>query len=891
MPQRIIVKDTKYYFKIRGLGGPKGDKGDTGSQGPAGPQGPYVNVQAGNTTTLPAGSSAQVTVNNVGNMSVLNFGIPQGLKGDKGDTGSAGSPGPQGPRGPQGNTGPAGLNATVTVGTTTTGAAGTNANVTNSGTGNQAVLNFTIPQGAKGDKGDTGSTGPAGPAGPTGPTGPTGATGSVKSLLVNTLPASGDEDTFYLVDRDATVETATGNPISFTNPENSGDIQSAQINGNTEQTTYTGKNLWGGQDFAGNLSTGATTQYNKDGTLTISGTCTTRNWSLITTNAYQDGRMVELSAGTYTFYVEGSSYETQLVSVLPDGTDERANAVIASGSGTYTFTTTATRLFCPRVRIETGATGKIVQFMVVAGSSAGDYEPYTGSTSAQLVPSPNPDYPQLINNVTGGQTVQIVGKNLFDFDRFISENVDVQGVRRGTATHTGNSITITATSNDAFTLYDFANNLYPIIRVKKNTDYTLSWKTNNTSGTNKGAVYVFGNKNGNAEIIKNAQDRMQICSFNSSNYTEITFRFGVGTSGDSLTYSDIQLEVGATQTQYTPFVGEQTYEINLGKNLWGGFASSVQYSGTDMEYNNNEDGTISVSAGTTTVQSISLNTASAVSNNHYITLNPGSYVVSGGTSSIGLQVLDTSGNLLGTSTFTLTEKKQVYVRTVIQAGVTVSATTIKPQLERGSVASSYAPYKTPIELVKIGTYQDYIYKSGDDWYVHKALKKVVWDGSEAWTTATGYVYRTESDAYIPADRYVVADILCDNFTPVSYNAIAGSDYDIALDSNNAGRFAVRHKDYTSGSTFKTWLSTHPTTVYYALATPTDTKITDSDLIDQLEALLAKHALLEGVNNIFLIPGAAPDGTLTLGYIVYDKYNHHKVYIWNDTAQEWQIIVQ
>ena len=37
MPQRIIVKDTKYYFKIRGLGGPKGDKGDTG---PAGPQGP-----------------------------------------------------------------------------------------------------------------------------------------------------------------------------------------------------------------------------------------------------------------------------------------------------------------------------------------------------------------------------------------------------------------------------------------------------------------------------------------------------------------------------------------------------------------------------------------------------------------------------------------------------------------------------------------------------------------------------------------------------------------------------------------------------------------------------------------------------------------------------------
>ena len=62
-------------------------------------------------------------------------------------------PGPPGPQGP------AGTNATIAIGTTTTSNPGTNASVTNTGTTNNAVLNFTIPRG---------NTGPIGPQGPTG---------------------------------------------------------------------------------------------------------------------------------------------------------------------------------------------------------------------------------------------------------------------------------------------------------------------------------------------------------------------------------------------------------------------------------------------------------------------------------------------------------------------------------------------------------------------------------------------------------------------------------------------------------------------------------------------------------------------------------------------------
>lgn len=46
--------------------------------------------------------------------------------------------------------GPPGAAATITIGTVTTGAPGTPAQVTNSGTAQNAVLNFTIPQGLPG---------------------------------------------------------------------------------------------------------------------------------------------------------------------------------------------------------------------------------------------------------------------------------------------------------------------------------------------------------------------------------------------------------------------------------------------------------------------------------------------------------------------------------------------------------------------------------------------------------------------------------------------------------------------------------------------------------------------------------------------------------------------
>ena len=72
--------------------------------------------------------------------------------------------GPTGPTGPAGS----GTGATVTVGTTTTGLPGTDASVVNSGTAQDVILDFSIPQGPTGPQGLQGIPGEIGPTGPAG---------------------------------------------------------------------------------------------------------------------------------------------------------------------------------------------------------------------------------------------------------------------------------------------------------------------------------------------------------------------------------------------------------------------------------------------------------------------------------------------------------------------------------------------------------------------------------------------------------------------------------------------------------------------------------------------------------------------------------------------------
>lgn len=88
----------------------------------------------------------------------------RGEKGDKGDTGAQGEKGEKGEPGRDGSPGATGATPRFTV-TAVTGEAGTAASVTQSGTAENPMVEFTIPQGMKGDTGATGEKGEKGDPG------------------------------------------------------------------------------------------------------------------------------------------------------------------------------------------------------------------------------------------------------------------------------------------------------------------------------------------------------------------------------------------------------------------------------------------------------------------------------------------------------------------------------------------------------------------------------------------------------------------------------------------------------------------------------------------------------------------------------------------------------
>lgn len=191
-----------------------------------------------------------------------------------------------------------------------------------------------------------------------------------------------------------------------------------------------------------------------------------------------------------------------------------------------------------------------------------------------------------------------------------------------------------------------------------------------------------------------------------------------------------------------------------------------------------------------------------------------------------------------------------------------------------------------IELCKLGTYQDYIYKSGSDWKVHKAIGAITVDGSEGWAYSgdnkfsanniNGMAMPVNADAVCYCSTHI--GVLSAGSGAAFNPLVEGIPY--AVDVHRTATM-VRFKDirFTTTTELKSWLSQNNTTIYYVVATPTDTTITDQTLITQLEAI-AKAALQSGSNTISnTASGTNLAGDLDISYHGYDPLNKYNKYIW------------
>ncbi|MBQ8984323.1 phage tail family protein [Candidatus Saccharibacteria bacterium] len=317
------------------------------------------------------------------------------------------------------------------------------------------------------------------------------------------------------------------------------------------------------------------------------------------------------------------------------------------------------------------------------------------------------------------------------------------------------------------------------------------------------------------------------------------------------------LEQGSTATSYEPYTGgipapnpdypqevqtatgrqvvtisngteSQEYEVNLGKNLWNPTPYKTGYviaaDGTDYP----------------TSGGAQWEYKSVLPSTEY------TFSITGGAQSGNMRIhaFNSDGTWI----------QQIDV-VPIQSGVSVTKTIVTPanigilrwsffndstsnQLELGS-ATSYAPYFEPIELCKIGTYQDRIYKSGDDWYLRKETNKITMNNLYGgYGSGNVWYYWSLNNAGLP--RGVASGAIMSPYfrgTTQSYMQNHKTEDGLCALAGETD-IVIRILAFSTATEYQNWLSSVSPAFYYAMKTPTDTQITNTALIAQLNTLAA-----------------------------------------------------
>lgn len=638
---------------------------------------------------------------------------------------------------------------------------------------------------------------------------------------------------------DATQQTLSGlgNYFTIDGTSISASMNKLEVRGDAFQQTYTGKNLspYPYADGNSKVTRGITFTVASDGSVTLNGTNDNAGNSAYYI-CYGASPLLQFEAGTY-YFVPPSN--TSVGYVMYDGTSYYDFSSSNNYSQTFSSVKNIRDIYIQVRRGDTTVFNNLKIYPMLTTSPSpteSDYEPYTGSTPSQLSPAPNPDYPQDIQVVTGEQTVTVTGKNKIN-----GSYSEISQTARGTAEASGNGFKITSTSSSGAVYVTVPiPNITPLLGQTVTVSYSSSG-----SGVRTGFFYLNSNEAATGNISYTQTTTLPSSLGNNAGIGVVFY-----TSNDgSATYNDIQLEIGSTATTYEPYQS-QAYKINLGKNIWNSSmeVGGISVTGTSLNNNKRVRSTtkVAVRPGTTY-------TLSAIPRDNGKVIN----VAIQGWASDDTFISQITGADWQTLPLTFTTPANCYKVTLNgrYSDDTVFGTVgestnafLNIQLEVGANATEYAPYFTPVELCKIGDYQDYIYKSGDDWYLHKEVGKTLVTGSssESWLTQTtnvGYMYRLTLSGVASNPVTEIANLRSDYFMPITggqiYNVTSGG---FISQLTTAGYIRFNIGDTTDKlSDFKTWLSSHNATVYYALATPTDTKITDATLVGQLEALAGAQA--------------------------------------------------
>lgn len=423
---------------------------------------------------------------------------------------------------------------------------------------------------------------------------------------------------------------------------------------------------------------------------------------------------------------------------------------------------------------------------------------------------PTPDNPVEVKTVTGENIIQICRNNLFDYSKarvrtiysYATTNLFSAGADN-TSVSINNQNVLSGTANP-----------WLAIAIPFNFEANKTIYNNGYTGAQSILVY---DKNG--DVITNIPpptiSYTPSTSFNG--YLGLGLQSAVNVTGEKIMFSY------ENNANFEPYQS-QSYEINLGKNLIpkpqkinetvtntvtsNGITCTVIEGGHVKVY-----GTASAQADFYMFRPVNEGESVIVPTGNYTFSSPSlpsgvKIITSGGGGNNGFAYTElNSTNLIATSTVTSGTKPFNFFMVRVANGTSINQD-IYFQLEKGSQATSFAPYFTPIELCKIGDYQDYIHDNGGKWFKHKEVGKTIDSSGSTGITINEMVNNGSIFSYCGGTV---------NAKTITYaSAISTTNY-----------------------------------IYYQLATPIEEEITEPTLINQLNAIKYGAESYYGQTNIMI----------------------------------------
>ena len=491
------------------------------------------------------------------------------------------------------------------------------------------------------------------------------------------------------------------------------------------------------------------------------------------------------------------------------------------------------------------------------------YEPYTGG-----IPQPNPSYPSDVQVIKGNNSIKIENKNLIKTvlpsvtskdGLTLTQNSDGSFILNGISTGAGR-FGITDFSGSAyFTLGDLG-----FIQGESGKLSGCPSGGNTSVPTTSYKIFMSGSNGASNVNDGGTGGTITANSANMGGKYYLAIDYASGVNFDNMVFKPM-IEKGSTVTSYVPHQ-EQVLPLNLPSGIEyckiGDYEDSFIKTSGKNKFNSNALINYRGDASETiTADKIKITDTSLSAGSHYVNFQlldmtglegktvrlKAKWTTSGnnvGRITLRKGTTGTGGSTVGTAIGTLSTSENTISYTIpndLGEEKILGASLYSNYGSSTWTSNCYINYENVIITIDNSdmTYEPY---GTGDWWLKKASGKVVLDGTENytdWGTSPNW-----NGAYI--------------VNPVQYDASAGTDirgisdyFPVIVGTGSTatnGCIGFRQSDnqkiwyfllkynFNNLAEFKTWLSTHNTTVYYVFSTPTHTEITYSTLISQLNAI-------------------------------------------------------